>query len=198
MMSNSPKGYMLRINVKELTGSDTLIGKTDGQRDMPKFVSVVLQNDSDETLLWDWDGIEIATASYFATTVVPVLKMLISGELNKYFIFVRMNRNCLDELKLVLEAEELVVMLAETRGDNVQSVKLIGKLDPAYADTFAEVVHRKQVSAAELFRDFRPKNRVRIGKTAWANRLAGLSRLRLVRKEKIGREFVFRAPFLEA
>jgi hypothetical protein len=197
MMSDSPKTNMLRINVKELTGSDTLIGKTDGQRDMPKFVSVVLQNDNDETLLWDWNDIEIATASYFATTIVPALKMLISGDLNKYFIFVRMNKNCLDELKLVLEAEELVVMLAEIRGKNVQSVNLIGKLDPAYADTFAEVVHRKKVSAAELFRDFRPNNKVKIGKTAWANRLAGLSRLRLVRKEKIGREFVFRAPFLE-
>jgi hypothetical protein len=198
MMSDSPKTNMLRINVKELTGSDTLIGKTDGQRDMPKFVSAVLQNDNDETLLWDWIGIEIATASYFATTVVPTLKMLISGELNKYFIFARMNKNCLDELKLVLEAEELVVMFAETRGDNVQSVNLIGKLDPAYAATFAEVVHRKKVSAAELFRDFRSKNKVKIGKTAWANRLAGLSRLRLVRKEKIGRELVFRASFLEA
>ena len=189
---------MRSINVKELAGSDTLIGKTDGQRDMPKFLSAAFQNDSEETLLWDWSGVQIATASYFATTVVPMLKMLISGDLEKYFVFSRMNHNCLDELRLVLDAEELVIMLAETKGERVQAVRLIGELDPVYADTFNEIVHRKRTSAAQLFQDFRPRTKIKIGKTAWANRLAMLSRLRLVRKEKIGKEFIFRPPFVEA
>src|SRR5205823_74443 len=98
------------------TGSDTLIGKTNGQRDMPKFLSSAFQNHNEETIIWDWNEIEIATASYFATTVVPLLRTVVSGELEKYFVFTRMNQNCLDELKLVLDAEELVVILAETKG----------------------------------------------------------------------------------
>jgi hypothetical protein len=197
MLTNSPQTTMRSINVRELAGSDTLIGKTAGQRDMPKFVSVAFQNDIEETLFWDWGGVHIATASYFAATVVTILKTLISGELQKYFIFTRVNQNCLDELRLVLDAEELVVILAELKGNLVQSVRLIGKLDDVYADTFNEILHRRKTSAAELFEDVKPKNKVKIGKTAWANRLAALSRLRLVRKQKVGRELVFQAPFLE-
>ncbi len=186
-----------RIDVKELTGLDTLIGKTDGQRCMPKFVSIALNNMNEETLLWDWTGVQIATASFFAATLIPLLKMTISGELKKYFVLTRMNKNCLDELILVLEAEELVVMLAEMKGESIRSVELIGHINRVYADTFTEVINRKRASAAELFRDSKNTSKSRVGKTAWVNRLTDLNRLRLLKKEKVGREFVFQAPFLE-
>src|ERR1700683_1144518 len=102
MMSDSPQPAMLRhVNVRQLTGSDTLIGKTDGQRDASKFVNLVFGDDREESLLWDWSGIEVATASYFATTIIPLMRMITSGELAKYFLFAGLNKNCLDEFALV-------------------------------------------------------------------------------------------------
>jgi len=188
---------MRRVNVRQFTGSDTLVGKTDGQRDAPRYVNLVFSDEREESLLWDWSGIKVATASYFATTLVPLMRMITSGELAKYFLLAGLNKNCLDELTLVLDAEGLVAMLAHMRGGKVASVDLIGKLDPVYASTFNEVVRRGAVSAAELFRNSEHRGKSNIGKTAWINRLTGLNRLRLLRKEKVGREFIFHAPFLE-
>ena len=186
-----------RVNVRQLTGSDTLVGKTDGQRDAPKFVNLVFGDDREETLLWDWSGIEVATASYFATTITPLMRMITSGELAKYFLFTRLNKNCLDELSLVLNAEGLVAMMVHMKGEKVASVDLVGKLDSVYANTFREVIRHGAISAAELFKHFQHRGKPQIGKTAWVNRLTGLNRLRLLRKEKVGREFVFHVPFLE-
>jgi hypothetical protein len=198
MMSDSPKRAMLRrVNVRQLSGSDTLVGKTDGQRDAPKFVNLVFGDDREESLLWDWSGIEVATASYFATTIIPLMRMITSGELAKYFLFVGLNKNCLDEFALVLNAEGLVAMLVKLKNEKVASVDLVGKLDPVYANTFREVIRHGGISAAELFRHSQNRGKSKIGKTAWVNRLTGLNRLRLLRKEKVGREFVFHAPFME-
>jgi hypothetical protein len=198
MMNDSLQPTMLRrVSVRQLTGSDTLVGKTDGQRDAPKFVNLVFGDDREETLLWDWSGIEVATASYFATTITPLMRMITSGELAKYFLFTRLNKNCLDELSLVLNAEGLVAMMVHMKGEKVASVDLVGKLDPVYANTFREVIRRGAISAAELFKHSQHRGKSQIGKTAWVNRLTGLNRLRLLRKEKVGREFVFHVPFLE-
>ena len=198
MMSDSLRTLMLRrVNVRQLTGSDTLVGKTDGQRDAPKFVNLVLGDDREESLLWDWTGIEVATASYFATTLIPLLKMITSGELAKYFLFTGLNKNCLDELSLVLNAEGLVAMMIKMKGEKVASVDLVGKLDAVYVSTFKEVLRHGAISAAGLFKESQHRGKSQIGKTAWVNRLTGLNRLRLLRKEKVGREFIFHAPFVE-
>jgi hypothetical protein len=198
MMSDSPKKTTLRrIGVRQLTGSDTLLGKTDGQRDAPKFVNLVLGDDREESLLWDWTGIQVATASYFATTLIPLMKMITSGELAKYFLLTGLNKNCLDELSLVLNAEGLVAMVVKMRSEKVASVDLVGKLDAVYTSTFKEVLRHGAISAAKLFKESQQRGKSQIGKTAWVNRLTGLNRLRLLRKEKVGREFIFHAPFGE-
>jgi hypothetical protein len=191
------KVILRRVNVRQLTGSDTLVGKTDGQRDAPKFVNLMLGDDREESLLWDWAGIEVATASYFATTLIPLLKMITSGELAKYFLFTGLNKNCLDELALVLNAEGLVAILVKMKGEKVAAVDLIGKLDAVYVTTFKEVLRHGAISAAGLFKESQQRGKSQIGKTAWVNRLTGLNRLRLLRKAKIGREFIFHAPFVE-
>lgn len=197
MNGTLPTAMLRRVNVRQLTGSDTLLGKTDGQRDGPKFVNLVLRDDLEESLLWDWTGIEVATASYFATTLVPLLKMITSGELAKYFLFTGLNKNCLDELALVLDAEGLVAMVVKMKGEKVAAVDIVGKLDAVYVSTFKEVLRHGAISAAGLFKESQHQGKSQIGKTAWVNRLTGLNRLRLLRKAKIGREFIFHAPFVE-
>src|SRR5258708_2941626 len=90
-----------RINVRQITGLGTLIGKIGGTRDFPKFMEAVSASPEGSTVVFDWSGIEIATASYFGATVLPLLRMSITGGMDRYFMHVGLNQNCFDELKLV-------------------------------------------------------------------------------------------------
>jgi hypothetical protein len=182
------------INVRKITGSDTLAGKTGGLRDFPKFATAVDQTPEGSTVVLDWSGVEIATASYFGSTLVPMLRMAMAGDLDRYFVVAGLNRTCLDELKLVLEVQGLATLLGQVgKGGKAQGLQVLGKLDPAYAETLAAVQDAKSVSASNLYDGHSRVGGQRIGKTGWINRLSKLHHLRLVKKQKVGREFVFEA-----
>ncbi len=181
---------MTRIKIREVTGQDILAGKSDGLRDYPKIMSAVEETTSGDTVVLDWSGVEIATASYFGATFVPLLRMAMAGQLDRYFIVTGLNRTCLDELKLVLELQGLVALTGEWKENGIRNAEVLGRLDPAYADTLNAVQRAQAASATELFKKH---TRTPIGKTGWINRLSNLHRLRLVRKERVGREYVFQA-----
>jgi len=188
---------MERIKVTEVTKSDTLAGKIPGMRDFPKFLSAVENTPESSTVILDWTGVEIATASYFGATFVRLLRMTTAGDLDRYLAVTGLNSTCMDELKLALEIAEVVALLIDgVKGRGDRSVQVLGNLDPAYVQTIAEVQKCKGVSASELHRRQMGTNHP-IGKTGWINRLSNLYRLRLVRKEKQGRESVFRSVMLE-
>ncbi len=182
---------MIRINVREITGLDTLAGKVGGLRDFPKFVAALEETPSGSTVFLDWSGVEISTASYLGTTFVPLLRMAMAGELDRYFVVCGMNKTCLDEFKLVLELQGLVALVGNLGRDGlVHNVQVLGTLDLAYTKTLDAVQHVNLATASQLHkRD--AQTHTRIGKTAWINRLSKLHRLRLVRKQRIGREYVF-------
>ncbi len=184
---------MKKIKVREITGLDTLAGKSGGLRDFPKFMAAVEDAPEGSTVILDWRGVEIATSSYLGATFVHLLKMTMAGDLDRYLVLTGLNRTCLDELKLALELPGLVALLGSVgKNGTIESLQIFGKLEPPYVQTFAEVQKANGVSASELHE--RPaRTQIAIGKTGWINRLSNLHRLRLVRKQKIGREFVFKA-----
>jgi len=187
---------MRLINVRLVTKNDTLIGKTDAKRDFPLLEQAVSSGPTAETLLWDWSDIRIATASYFAGTCIPLFKRTLSGELDKFFVLSGINENSAEELKLVLDAEGLVMLVADrVKGTQIESVRLFGHLDQSYLETFKEALRKRTVSAAALYRSSASNKHSKIGKTAWINRLSNLSRFRLLRRTKVGREFVYEVPF---
>ncbi|SRR5258708_7181972 len=180
-----------RINVRQITGLGTLIGKIGGTRDFPKFMEAVSASPEGSTVVFDWSGIEIATASYFGATVLPLLRMSITGGMDRYFMHVGLNQNCFDELKLVVEYQNLVVLVGDPgRGDSIRNVRVIGKLEPVYSETLAAIRASQTASATTLHKG-QPTKGSKIGKTGWANRLSYLFRLRLVKKQRVGRELVF-------
>jgi hypothetical protein len=183
---------MKRIKVREITGSDTLAGKCGGSRDFLKLMAAVEDSPEGSTVILDWTGVEVATASYFGATFVRLLRMTMAGDMDRYLVLTGLNRTCLDELKLALELQGLVALLGD-RGKNgaIESLQFFGTMEPAYVQTFAEVQKARGVSASELHKRQVPTHNP-IGKTGWINRLSNLHRLRLVRKQKVGREFVFK------
>jgi len=182
---------MTRIAVREVTGREILAGKSDGLRDFPKLLDAVEQTPPGDTVVLDWGGIEIATASYFGTTLVALIRMAMALELDRYFIVANLNKTCLDELKLVLEFQGLVVLAGEWDRGQVRKVQVLGLLEAPYASTLEAVQKLVSTSATELYSAQRGKSA--IGKTGWINRLSNLHRLRLIRKERVGREYKFQA-----
>jgi hypothetical protein len=180
---------MTRIVLREVMGRDILAGKSDGIRDYPKLADAIEDTPAAEIVVLDWSGIEIASASYFGSTFIPLLRMAIAGQLDRYFVMTGLNNTCLDELRLVLEAQSLVALVGEWKQGAIKNAQVVGKLDAAYAETLVAVQHVQSASATQLFEQHQrgPK----IGKTGWINRLANLHRLRLVRKQRVGRQYIF-------
>jgi hypothetical protein len=185
----------VRINVRQITGLDTLIGKIGGTRDFPIFMEAVSATPEGSTVIFDWSAIEIATASYFGSTVLPLLRMSTTGGMDRYFLHVGLNQNCLDELKLVVEFQNLVVLVGDAgRGDSIRNVRVLGKLERVYSETLAAIKASQTASATTLHKERQGKS-ANIGKTGWANRLSYLFRLRLVKKQRVGRELVFQPVY---
>ena len=182
---------MTRIRIRDVVAHDILAGKSNGLRDYPQLMSAVEETTDEETVVLDWSGVEIATASYFGATFVPLLRMAMAGQLDRYFVVTGLNKTCLDELKLVLELQGLVTLAGEWKEGGVCNAEILGLLDPAYVETFEAVQRVEAASATELFKKHASRNR--IGKTGWINRLSNLHRLRLLRKQRVGREYVFQA-----
>ena len=182
---------MTRIAILEVTGKDILAGKSGGLRDFPKILDAVERTPQGDTVVLDWDGVEIATASYFGATLIALLRMAMTGELDRYFIVANLNQTGIDELKLVLELQGLVVLVGEGKREHLRNIQVLGNLETPYRSTLEAVAQRADASATDLHGAQRGRNA--IGKTGWINRLAYLHRLRLVRKERVGREYRFYA-----
>lgn len=189
---------MRTIDVGKLSNSEMLIGRGQGQRDLPRFIEAAFAVAGAETILWDWSGIQIATASYFAAAFVPVMKMLISGDMEKYFVLAGLNENCRDELQFVLETEGLAIFLTEElKSGHIRSARPIGKLESPYAETLDRVIHHPGVSAKALLTASARARKGSIGQTAWINRLTALHNLRLITRKKVGKEYTYTVPYLE-
>jgi hypothetical protein len=182
---------MTRIAVREVTARDILAGKSDGLRDFPKLFDAVEQTPTGDTIVLDWEGVEIATASYFGATVVALLRMAMSTELDRYFIVANLNKTCLEELKLVLDFQGLVILAGEWKGGHLKKLQVLGTLEAPYITTLEAVGKLESASATELHTA--QHGGAAIGKTGWINRLSHLHKLRLIRKERVGREYRFHA-----
>lgn len=181
-----------RINVRRITGLETLAGKSGATRDFPKFMNEVEASPEGSTVLLDWSDIEVATASYFTGTYIRLLRMTMTGDMDRYLILAGLNDTCLDELKLALELTGLVGLMTDCgKKEFIKNVRAFGKLEPAYVEALEAVQRTNGISASELYQQS-ARGKDRIGKTAWVNRLTNLHRLRLVRKQKSGRQFIFK------
>ncbi len=180
-----------RLDARTLTGLDTLVGKTGGLRDFPKFMSAVAEVPDGSTIIVDWSAIDLVTSSYFGSAIIPIIRMTVIGDLDRYFIFAGMNQTSLDELKLVIEHTGLVVFLGDLdRNGSPRNLRVIGKLESPYAETLKAIQEAESASASGLHKQ-QHRTGTRIGKTGWINRLSHLHRLRLIKKHKVGRELVF-------
>jgi hypothetical protein len=154
-----------------------------------------------ELVVVDFKGIESATGSYLKATVVRLLQLGAASVnaraeqdpdtwLNVYPLVANLNAELSDELDQVLAIQEVPCLEVVKAGDDgVIAAKLRGPLDRALRETLRAVEELRSATATALSERFAAD--AKIATTAWNNRLSDLCVRRLVRRRRVGRQWVY-------
>lgn len=185
----------MRISFRELAGTDVLAGAESGRKTLAKLVGRTGHDpESPEPLFLDFDGVEVATASFLRESVLLFRDAVRNRRSNYYPVIANANQLIKEEIKLLCASGGEVLMLCtlSPEGD-VGSPNLAGELDPKQRITFDLVQERGETDAAELMREHGEGEGVK--QTAWNNRLATLASLGLVVEVSQGRAKHYRPLF---
>jgi hypothetical protein len=93
-----------------------------------------------------------------------------------------------EELDDFLGGKGRVLILADRNSNRPKFRQLLGRLDGAAAETFRELQAMEKSTAAELYERHREET---TNQTAWNNRLAQLVEMRIARRSRVGRFWVY-------
>jgi len=165
-----------------------------------------LQNADDDIVVLDLSRIESATASYLKATVIWLIQSAklaaVDGResraprgahdpvpLRIYPLVTGLSADVREELDAVLPGFRLPCLEAlQYSKDRISRASLHGPLDDAGSDTLKVLSQCGSATAASLCDQFADR---KISATGWNNRLADLYALRLARRRKEGRQWVY-------
>lgn len=181
------------LNVVKLTGSDILSGAPSGRQLYAKLVENLPQEPSaPEPLFLDFNGIQLATASYLREAVIAFRTFVRSRKSNYYPAVANAVSDVVDELVEVVQPRGDVLMVCTlTEDGEILRCRHIGKLDPMQQLTF-DLVNRHGETTATKLMDIE-KSDVKV--TAWNNRLSSLSSLGLISEQSSGRTKTYKPMF---
>jgi hypothetical protein len=186
---------MKMIRISKVVGSTDLAGNEMGISHLPKLLAAALTSQDGELVILDFTGVH-ATASYLSQSVIKLLRMANTGELDRFFVFAGLNSHTRDDLQIVLSLQKMAAFAIDSAEAPSRRwpAEVIGYLEPLYQDTLDRIVAAQSVTAEELMSEAKEE---KIQKTGWLNRLSFLSGQRLIRREKRAREFVFKPIWQE-
>ena len=149
-----------------------------------------------EPMYLDFTGTEVATASFLRECIVDFKDVVRKRWTSYYPVVANANDSITEELLILLEPQRDVLMLCMLNKNGIPtSPRLLGTLEPKQRITFDLVKELGEADAGELMRT---ANRTEdVGRTAWNNRLASLSRLGLLMEMSHGRVKRYRPLPLE-
>ena len=164
------------VAMKRLTGGKKALGgAVEGRRDLGRLLEAIGgEPGSPEPLFVDWEGIELATASYQRETI-GALQGLIRGRRSHHYLVVANASDAVrEDLELLARSGGLVFLTCRLDASGKTSkVHMVGALDVKAQATFDLVRARGETDAKEH--------------TAWNNRLAGLVQLGLIAEYTVGK-----------
>jgi len=183
------------IRLKDVCAETVLAGAINGMNTLPKLLAqAAVEPPEPEVLFLDFDGIQVATASFLRETVFE-LRSNIRGRRSRWYpVVANANSDVRDELLVVLAHRGGGLMVCDLSSDGVVSQSVIlGDLDPKQQLTFTLIQQMGSADVAELMRSHGDAEGV--GATAWNNRLASLTALGLVMETSLGRSKRYRTLF---
>lgn len=168
-----------------MNGQTVLSGAISGRQLLSALVAATSSSAEPSPVFLDFDGVEVATASFLRESVIGFRDYARRSLPNAYPVVANLSVAVAEELEFFVRArgDVLLSCVLGTNGE-VTGSRLIGELDPAQRATFDAVREGGAVSAPELAQRHAD---VRIGSTAWNNRLSALADKGLLVERRHGR-----------
>ncbi len=148
--------------------------------------------ESDDSVILDFAKVEGASASYLKRLLHPFFAPPGDPErLPREIAPIAINVEAADlteELDDYLAGKGRAMVLADRIAVRPRFRQLLGRLDGAAAETFRELQTLKKATAAELYDRHRQET---TNQTAWNNRLVNLVAMRIARRSRVGRFWVY-------
>jgi hypothetical protein len=160
-----------------------LRGRTGGRKDFNRICALLSQLPPGETVLLDFQGVEVVSASWVNSALVPLFQWAANEHTDLFPILTNLSGDDLDEFRLVSEQSGHCFLVVKP-GRAMKAADLVGDLDAKQRETLESVIAQPGITGAKLAsRETKA--------TAWNNRLKDLFVRRLLRREKRGREHVY-------
>ncbi len=183
----------MRIRMRELLEGDGLMlgGAITGRRALAKLVERTEANPAKpEEIYLDFEGVEVATASFLREAVFAFRDAIRRDRPNYYPVIANANELIADELKVLLGTRGDALMLCTLDGSGKPSnPRLLGDLEDKQKATF-DLVQRGETDASQLMKEHGEAEGVK--QTAFNNRLAALAVLGLIKEVTEGRSKRYR------
>lgn len=153
---------------------------------------IIAHPESHDHVILDFLGVEGASASYLKRLVHPFFAPPGAPDgLPREIAPIATNVEAADlkeELDEYLAGKGRAIVLADRISTRPRFRQLLGRLDGAAAETFRELQKLKRSTAAELYERHRQET---TNQTAWNNRLAQLVEMRIARRTRVGRFWIY-------
>jgi hypothetical protein len=186
---------VLKIRISDLTpAASRLNGATVGEAhaEQVRILTAAAGVAEGDIVVLDFAGIESASASYLKRLLNPFFDRADGPEgLGREIAPVVMNTAAADlveDLEDYLAGKRRVLIVAHEADGQLRLARLLGRLDGAAAETFAELAELKETTALQLFEHHRGRT---TNQTAWNNRLVQLVELRVARRRRDGRFWIY-------
>lgn len=179
----------MKVELVREFGEPRFQGQPRGTRHFARICEILSGVDRGETVYLDFSGAEVLTGSWISAMLIQLLRWAAEAQIDLFFVLCNLNdTDFIDELRYVANHARAVFLLATGKAP-WRKATVVGPLDPGQKATLAAVVKAGQVTGAELERLY-PTTGVKA--TAWNNRLKDLHNKRLIMRDKVGREQVYR------
>jgi len=186
----------MHFRLRDVAESGILAGALTGRRVLGQLLERVDgEPETPEPLYLDFDGVDIATASFLRECILEFRNIVRRRWTNCYPVVANANKSVTEELCVLLAHRDVLVLCTLDEEGTPEFPQVLGDLEPKQRVTFDLVRKLGEADAGELMRS--SQNRDEVGQTAWNNRLASLSRLGLLMEMSHGRVKRYRPLFLE-
>lgn len=160
-------------------------GKTAGRRHYARLCGMLTSAQKDEVVFLDFDGIDLANGSWLNMAISPLFRWAAESQNDFFPIISNFPATDLDELELVAQINQQCYPVTTGTQQPIKSILIIGPLDDSLRTTLDSLSFLSKATGAELARK-NPDQKIQA--TAWNNRLKELYDMRLLYRQKKGRQ----------
>jgi hypothetical protein len=186
----------MRIRMRDLADGDgrVLAGAINGRKAVARLLELTAREpDQPDTVFLDFEGVDVATASFLRESVLAFRDAVRRRRSNLYPAIANASDLVADELRLLVAPHGNALMLCSLdENGQPHEPRLAGELDPKQRLTFDLVSERGETDAGELMREHGGSEKTQ---TVWNNRLASLTNLGLLVELSQGRSKRYRPLF---